>query len=105
MLVLTSTDRDSDTCPLHSINSSYTAFDILKQFLPNDFLVGITERRYDERASRFTISKGRATNGGSCNYIIKRSAESAITYLAMCTLIQGKQKKRTYIHKYKNKQM
>eukprot|EP00957_Ditylum_brightwellii_P043131 3267985-Ditylum_brightwellii.AAC.1 len=59
------------------------------------------EQRYEEQASRFTVSKGRATNGGSCNYIIKRSAENAITYLEIYTLIQGKQKKQSLVEALK----
>eukprot|EP00957_Ditylum_brightwellii_P053602 4061281-Ditylum_brightwellii.AAC.1 len=52
------------------------------------------ERRFEERASKFTISKGRAAKGGNRNYIIKRSAKNAMTYFAVRTLIQGKQKKQ-----------
>eukprot|EP00957_Ditylum_brightwellii_P176543 13445450-Ditylum_brightwellii.AAC.1 len=55
------------------------------------------ERRYEERSSSFMISKGRAINGCTHNYIIKRSAENAITYLAVHILIQGKQKKQTLV--------
>eukprot|EP00957_Ditylum_brightwellii_P157397 11979817-Ditylum_brightwellii.AAC.1 len=40
------------------------------------------------------ISKVRAEKGGTRNYIIERSVENAITYLANQTLIQGKQKKQ-----------
>eukprot|EP00957_Ditylum_brightwellii_P065484 4967369-Ditylum_brightwellii.AAC.1 len=53
------------------------------------------ERMYEERASRFTILEGRATNGGTHNYIIERSAENVITYLVICALIQGKKKKQS----------
>eukprot|EP00957_Ditylum_brightwellii_P008703 660579-Ditylum_brightwellii.AAC.1 len=59
------------------------------------------EGRYEERSSSFTISKGSATNGGSHNYIIERSAENDIIYLAICTLIQGKQKKQTLVEALK----
>ena len=52
------------------------------------------ERRFEEKPSKFTISKGRAAKGGVRNYIIDRSAENAMTYLAVRTLIQGKQKKQ-----------
>ena len=51
--------------------------------LPNNFLAGIMERRFEERASKFMISKGRAAKGGVRNYIIERSAENAMTYLAV----------------------
>eukprot|EP00957_Ditylum_brightwellii_P112401 8569539-Ditylum_brightwellii.AAC.1 len=50
-LVLKSADRESETVPLHSIKSSHTKFDILKQFLPNNFLASIMERRFEERSS------------------------------------------------------
>eukprot|EP00957_Ditylum_brightwellii_P020782 1567077-Ditylum_brightwellii.AAC.1 len=63
MLVLKSADRESGTVPLHLIKSTHTKFYILKQFLPNNFLVGIMERRYEERSSSFMISKGRAAKG------------------------------------------
>eukprot|EP00957_Ditylum_brightwellii_P012089 913611-Ditylum_brightwellii.AAC.1 len=59
------------------------------------------EWKYEERASRFTVSKGRATNGSSCNYIIKRNAENVISYLAISTLIQGKQKKQSLVEAQK----
>ena len=86
MLVLKSADRESESVPLHLIKSTHTKFDILKQFLPDDFLVGIMKRKFEERSSSFTISKGRAANGGSRNFIIERSAQNAITYLAVWTL-------------------
>eukprot|EP00957_Ditylum_brightwellii_P075049 5702934-Ditylum_brightwellii.AAC.1 len=52
------------------------------------------EKRFEEKPSKFTISEGRAAKGVIRNYIIKRSAENAMTYLAGQTLIQGKQKKQ-----------
>eukprot|EP00957_Ditylum_brightwellii_P020512 1546209-Ditylum_brightwellii.AAC.1 len=64
MLVLKSADRESETVPFHSIKSTHTKFDILKQFLPNNFLVGIMERRFEEGSSSFTILKRRAAKGG-----------------------------------------
>eukprot|EP00957_Ditylum_brightwellii_P101534 7738292-Ditylum_brightwellii.AAC.1 len=83
MLVLKSADRESETVPLHSIKSTHIKFDILKQFLPNNFLVAVMERRYEERSSSFMISEGKASKGGSRNFIIERSAENAIAYLAV----------------------
>eukprot|EP00957_Ditylum_brightwellii_P035774 2712462-Ditylum_brightwellii.AAC.1 len=59
------------------------------------------ERRFEERASSFTISKGRAAKGGIRNYIIGRSAENVITYLAVQTLIQGKQQKQKLVEALK----
>eukprot|EP00957_Ditylum_brightwellii_P159343 12128963-Ditylum_brightwellii.AAC.1 len=59
------------------------------------------EMRYEERDLSLTISKGRATDGGGCNYIIKRITKNAITYLAICTLIQEKQKKQTLVEALK----
>eukprot|EP00957_Ditylum_brightwellii_P061008 4630942-Ditylum_brightwellii.AAC.1 len=50
----------------------------MKQFLPNNFLAGVMERRFEER-----------------------SAENAITYLAVQTLIQGKQKKQKLVEALK----
>eukprot|EP00957_Ditylum_brightwellii_P040793 3088579-Ditylum_brightwellii.AAC.1 len=59
------------------------------------------ERRFEERSSSFTISKGRAAKRGSRNFIIERSADNATTYLAVQTLIQGKQKKQTSVKAFK----
>eukprot|EP00957_Ditylum_brightwellii_P128559 9806513-Ditylum_brightwellii.AAC.2 len=59
------------------------------------------ERRYEERCSSFTILEGRAAKGGTRNYTIERSAENATTYLAVCTLIQGKQKKQALVEALK----
>eukprot|EP00957_Ditylum_brightwellii_P179417 13667667-Ditylum_brightwellii.AAC.1 len=101
MLVLKSADREPETVPLHLIKSTHTKFDILKQFLPNDFLAGIMERGYEERSSSFAISKGMAAKGGSGNFIIERSAENAITYIVVQTLIQEKQKKQTLVEALK----
>eukprot|EP00957_Ditylum_brightwellii_P055572 4211329-Ditylum_brightwellii.AAC.1 len=59
------------------------------------------ERRYDERSSSFTISKERVAKRGGRNFIIERSAENAITYLAVWILIQGKKKKQTLVEALK----
>ena len=82
-LVLKTADKEAETVPLHLIKSYHTKLDILKRFLPNDFLAGIMERRFEEKPSKFTISKGRAAKGGVRNYIIDRSVENAMTYLAV----------------------
>eukprot|EP00957_Ditylum_brightwellii_P118485 9036634-Ditylum_brightwellii.AAC.1 len=55
------------------------------------------ERRFEERASKFMISKGRAAKGEIRNFIIERSAENAMIYLAVRTLIEGKQKQQKLV--------
>eukprot|EP00957_Ditylum_brightwellii_P183515 13979055-Ditylum_brightwellii.AAC.1 len=45
--------------------------------------------------------KGSTAKGGIRNFIIERSAENAITYLAVRTLIQGKQKKQKLVEALK----
>eukprot|EP00957_Ditylum_brightwellii_P136715 10425813-Ditylum_brightwellii.AAC.1 len=77
MLVLKSTDMEADTYPLYSINSTHTKFDVLKLILPNNLLVGIMVWRYKEKASKFTISKERATKGETEEAVTGASTEGA----------------------------
>eukprot|EP00957_Ditylum_brightwellii_P097585 7431829-Ditylum_brightwellii.AAC.1 len=86
MFVLKAADMEADTYHLHSIYITHAKFDALKQLLPDDFLMGIM---------------GRATNGGSQNYITKRSTENAISYLVIPTLVKGKQEKQSLVEALK----
>ena len=81
-------DKVSPDYPLHHIRRSDTKYDIFRKMLPPELLMGVLQRRCEDREQGLSFDKG-------CGNIftIKMNIFVPLSILAVRTIIQGRQEK------------